>query len=300
MGETDGAALTDLRPLFADRCWQYVLLARKAPVGVVMRRGPSKWWRLTLWDTRHDRFTAGQWFRGSVYPAKCDLSPDGKLLSYFAGKFRPTDEARGYGRTWVAVSRPPYFTALALWPVGDTWGGRTCFLEDGSFHAGVLKEHHPDHPPGPLRMAAHSYLNLDDPLVWGPPWARHGWAPIPLAQEVKKKSHFDVLLAGWKKTVGKLCLARSLDREVAGGEDAFPSRRRVRYTLFDRDETRVLAEFEAHWADFDQRDRLVATVGGRILTGAIDRHRGLQWRELAGFQDEKPERMEAPEWARRW
>ena len=53
--------LTDLTPFASDRCWQFVLLARQAPVGVVIRRGPSKWWHLTLWDTRHDRFTSGQW-----------------------------------------------------------------------------------------------------------------------------------------------------------------------------------------------------------------------------------------------
>ena len=117
--------LTDITPFFSDRCWQFVLLARKAPVGVVMRRGPSKWWHLTLWDTLRDRFTNGQWFHGSVYPRKCDLAPDGKLFSYFAGKFRWRDQERGYDFMWIAVSRPPYFSALALWPVGDTWGGHT-------------------------------------------------------------------------------------------------------------------------------------------------------------------------------
>jgi hypothetical protein len=40
--------LTDLTPFAWDRCWQFVLLARQAPVGVVIRRGPSKWWHLTL------------------------------------------------------------------------------------------------------------------------------------------------------------------------------------------------------------------------------------------------------------
>jgi hypothetical protein len=140
--------LTDLTPFASDRCWQFVLLARQAPVGVVIRRGPSKWWHLTLWDTRHDRFTSGQWFHGSMYPDKCDLAPDGKLFSYCVGKFRRTEEDRGYDSTWLAVSRPPYFTALALWPVGGTWGGHTMFLDDGSFYAGTLKDHHPDHPPG--------------------------------------------------------------------------------------------------------------------------------------------------------
>jgi hypothetical protein len=96
--------------------------------------------------------------------------------------------------------------------------------------------------------------------------------------------------------VGKLCLDRSKGR----GEDLFPSRERFRYTIYKPDESTELARFEAHWADFDQRGRLVAAAGRRILEGKFDRHHGLRWRQLADFQDEKPQRMEAPEWARSW
>jgi hypothetical protein len=289
--------LTDLKSFFVDRCWQFVLMARKAPVGVIIRRGPSKWWHLTLWDTERDRFTSGQWFRGHVYPRKCDLSPDGQLFSYFAGKFSGTAREGGYDDTWVAVSRPPYFTALALWPVGDTWGGQTMFMNDGTFHVGTLKPHHPDHPPDPLRVVLHSYLNLDDPILWwSSPWESTGWKAIPLPDRVKKTSYFDRRLAAWRKTVGRLCLNRAVDP----GDSEFPSRRPSRYTISKRDESTELAVFEAHWADFDLRGRLVATVGGRILEGAIDRHHGLRWRQLADFKDEKPTRTEAPKWARRW
>ena len=261
-----------------------------------MRRGPSKWWRLTLWNTRNDHFTGGQWFRGSVYPHKCDLAPDGKLLSYFAGKFQHSARQRGYDITWVAVSRPPYFTALALWPVGDTWGGHTMFMDDGSFHAGSLKDHHPDHPPGPLRVVTHSYLNLDAPFLSNTPWARGGWRPIPLSEKMKKQTYFDPLLSAWRKATGNLCLERAVGR----GEDPFPSRRRSCFTIYNQDAQTELARFEAHWADFDQHGRLVAAVGGRILEGKIDRHHGLRWRQLAEFQNESPEQVRSPEWAQRW
>ncbi|MBK7931473.1 MAG: hypothetical protein IPJ98_29570 [Bryobacterales bacterium] len=288
--------LTDLSPFCSDRCWHFVLLARNAPVGLAIRRGPSKWWHLTLWNTRKDHFTGGQWFRGSLYPRKCDLAPDGSLFSYFAGKFQSSARQRGYDFTWVAVSRPPYFTALSLWPVGDTWGGHTMFLDDGAFHAGALKHHHPDHPPGPLRVVTHSYLNLDDPFLAAPPWARAGWKPIPLPERVKKQTYFDPLLSAWRKTEGNLCLERAVNR----GEDSFPSHRPSRYTIYKLDAQTELARFEAHWADFDQRGRLVAAVGGRILEGKLDRHRGLRWRQLAGFQDDRPEPIKAPEWAQHW
>lgn len=288
--------ITDLSPFFSDRCWQFVLLARTAPIGLLIRRGPSKWWHLTLWNTRGDHFTGGQWFRGSLYPNKCDLAPDGSLFSYFAGKFQSIARQRGYDYTWVAVSRPPYFTALSLWPVGDTWGGHTMFLDDGSFHVGTLKACHPDHPPGPLRVANHSYLNLGDPFLATPPWARAGWKPIHLSEKVKKLTYFDPLLSSWRRTEGNLCL----DRKVNRGEDRFPSQRPSRYTIYKLDAQTELARFEAHWADFDQRGRLIAAVGGRILVGKIDRHHGLRWRQHAAFQDEKPEQVRAPVWAQHW
>jgi hypothetical protein len=66
------------------------------------------------------------------------------------------------------------------------------------------------------------------------------------------------------------------------------------------DDRTELAVFEAHWADFDQRGRIVAAAGGRILEGKIDRHHSLRWRQLAAFQDEQQERVKAPEWAAHW
>jgi hypothetical protein len=99
----------------------FVLLARKEPVGLVFRRGPSKQVLLVRWDRRDDTFEAGQWLKGRIYEERCDLSPRGDHLFYFAASWRPPFQ------TWTAVSRPPYLTALALWPKGDAWGGGGLF-----------------------------------------------------------------------------------------------------------------------------------------------------------------------------
>src|SRR5436309_2920689 len=95
----------------------FVLIAREAPVAVVFRRGPSKQVLMLTWDLRTDRLTEGQWFKGRVYERRCDLSPSGEHLIYFAGKHT------GPLGTWTAVSKPPNFTAELLWPKGDAWGG---------------------------------------------------------------------------------------------------------------------------------------------------------------------------------
>ena len=99
----------------------FAILAREAPVGVVFRRGPTGQVLLIRWDTARDTFECGQWFKGRIYERRCDLSPSGSKLIYFAGNHKPPY------RTWTAVSTPPYLTALALWPAGDTWGGGGLF-----------------------------------------------------------------------------------------------------------------------------------------------------------------------------
>ncbi len=98
-----------------------VLLARKSPMAVIFRRGPSKSVAVISWDTERDEFRLGQWLKGRIYEHRCDLSPSGQKLIYFAANHRNPM------RTWTAVSRPPFLTALLLWPKGDTWDGGGSF-----------------------------------------------------------------------------------------------------------------------------------------------------------------------------
>lgn len=101
----------------------FALIARRARKAVVFRRGPTKRVLLLAWDLKSDKIVPGQWFMGRIYERRCDLSPDGELLVYLAAKFgRPLD-------SWTAISRPPYLTALALWPSMGTWGGGGLFVD---------------------------------------------------------------------------------------------------------------------------------------------------------------------------
>nr|MCH9684422.1 hypothetical protein [Deltaproteobacteria bacterium] len=99
----------------------YAILARSSETAVVFRRGPTKQVQLWRWHRRRDEFERGQWLAGRVYERRCDLSPDGTLLVYFAAKYK------GPYSTYTVISRPPYFTALALFPKDDTWGGGGLF-----------------------------------------------------------------------------------------------------------------------------------------------------------------------------
>ena len=108
----------------------HVILARKANIAVVIRRGPSKSVCTLLWDRRNDTFKLGQWLRGRIYERRCDLSPDGRHFIYFAMDGKWSGSVKG---SWTAISRTPYLKALALWPWGDCWNGGGLFLTDSRF-----------------------------------------------------------------------------------------------------------------------------------------------------------------------
>jgi hypothetical protein len=130
----------------------FVVMAAKAPVAVVIRRGPSSWAQITLWNTEEDVFTEGAWFRGRIFAEKCDLSPDGKLFVYAAHK--GTRVRTSYSDSWTAVSRPPWLHALALWPMGTTYGGGGRFTGNRQLILRGAGEAHADHPARGLEIVA--------------------------------------------------------------------------------------------------------------------------------------------------
>jgi hypothetical protein len=137
----------------------YCLLAREAPLAAVFRRGPSKQVLLVLWRTDTDQFQEGQWLKGRIYERRCDLSPSGQRLIYFAADYK-----KPYF-SWTAVSKPPFLTALALWPKGDGWGGGGLFEKE---HKILL-----NHRAAEMRLA--EGFNLPRDLQITPFGERSGW-----------------------------------------------------------------------------------------------------------------------------
>jgi hypothetical protein len=163
----------------------YAILARKSPLGVVFRRGPSRSVLLIQWNTADDTFDYGQWFKGRIYERRCDLSPNGNLLLYFAANYREPY------RSWSAISRPPFLTALALWPKGDGWGGGGHFASSNRIEL--------NHRDGEINLADGFSLpkwlkvkQLGERPGWGednPIWSerlkRDGWTLISYPTKTK-------------------------------------------------------------------------------------------------------------------
>lgn len=125
-----------------------VLAARDADVAVVLRRGPTDWARLSLWDTATDEVEHGGWIHARVPWRRCDLSPDGRLFVAFVADYGQGGGATDHDDvrdTWVAISRPPWWHALALWFNGTMWdfGGffpdtTSCTIKSGTPDAGEV------------------------------------------------------------------------------------------------------------------------------------------------------------------
>ncbi len=132
------------------------VFAATASLAVILRRGPSRSVKMLLWHTNTDRFEDGEWWRGRVYEDKCGLSPDGRLFVYFGYRWKPRyipEEVFAF----TAVSRPPSFRAIALWPAGDTWGGGGHFADNKhlvlNYGEGALPEPHPSYLPRGFQVA---------------------------------------------------------------------------------------------------------------------------------------------------
>lgn len=152
------------------------ILARKAPIVAVLRRGPSKRVALLEWNLDTDTVTLGQWLKVCIYKRRCDLSPDGRHFIYFAmdGRWQGP-----LGGSWTAVSRMPYQRALHIYAWGHCWNGGGLFVNDKRYWLnGIGQSEH--HAKSPLRVADTPPPGVvpmmgEDPVTYLPRLARDGW-----------------------------------------------------------------------------------------------------------------------------
>ncbi len=112
----------------------HAILAREADRAVVFRRGPSDRVAVIGWNLADDTFSLGQWFRGRIYGYRCDLSPDGRYLVYFAAKYgrtNPVDERIKVLIREKIGERPPF-------TLTDVAEAMKCFHKLKEFHDSPL------------------------------------------------------------------------------------------------------------------------------------------------------------------
>ncbi|MGC4043185.1 MAG: hypothetical protein QM758_05230 [Armatimonas sp.] len=277
----------------------HVLFAREAPIGVIFRRGPSKQVRLILWHTDTNMFEPGQWLKGRIYEDKAALSPDGKLLAYFALDLRyqhgggrrlfRQSELKEEDCAWIAISRPPYLTAIALWFNGwNTYGGLATFPDN---HTVLLSgfDKIGKEPP--------EWLSVGQlPEKWDS-WVASGRSRLETPEE--RQSALGEVLSGirpnryglpvpYEKRLPNNGISLIKSSNIAEGNT---------FRLWNRT-TDISTNLAVHFADVDPAGRLIVTDKGKLFVAQVAPDLSIVKTELADFNDMVFEPMVAPDWAR--
>lgn len=268
----------------------YVHLAREAPLGLIIRRGPSDWVEIIRWQTDHDTFAFGQWFRGRIYERRCDVSPDGRYFVYFAAKQSPRHFNSDYTYAWTAISRPPYLTALALYPKGDCWNGGGLFQDNRTLwlnHPARAAQAHPQHQPPPsFRVQPGIEVWGEDRSILDKRLRRDGWQLIRPGQATNLLFTPSVKYPVWAKRGLEMHLM-DVDFQAYGGPYVY-------WYVLDG-----LELGRCTWADWDQQGRCIVAQDGKLLAVEV-RGDTLIRHEIIDLNDRQPRRVQSPVWARRW
>jgi hypothetical protein len=270
--------------------------ALRAPIVAIVRRGPSGWMHVGRWDVEAPAYEAGAWLRGTIYPQRCDLSPDGRWLAYFALKASARWEL---GATYVAISRLPWLSALAGWATDGTWTRGVHFVEERSVW-GVGEPDLGDLRPvrerfGLRPSSAHAFA-VERRRGWTetadtPPRGEHDpWDELREDRIVMEK--------GAPGSAGSPRL--SVRGTYAAARELYGTRSDVRYELHVGGRARHLEGVQ--WADWEANGRLlIATTDGRLQIREVARgadEGSVVWEadEAAFVPDPTPPPAEAALW----
>lgn len=284
-------------------CRLFALLAKDAPRAVILRRGPTRRVQLLLWHTDTDIIEEGQWFYGHIYEWGCDLSPDGTLFLYLAQKAK-TRERRMSQTThkWTALSHPPYFTALALWPSGDNWDGGGMFLSQDALWLCYERRN--------LKNRVSKHLSIEAsfrPERFQERSIRNGWEIVQQGQFTSERLPDDVPDPAFR--------ARAVTQQPAIQRKARPDRRYWLVEEFYREpdfsfesltslvdastgEQQLIEE--TTWIDWDQRGRLVFARAGKLFASLDSEAHPLQVQEIADLNGNVPTVHIAPYRTKKW
>jgi hypothetical protein len=273
--------------------------ARAAPRVVLIRRGPSKRVLLITWDTAKHEFHAGQWLKGRIYEERCDLSPSGERFIYLAANHKRPIYA------WTAVSRPPFLTALTLWPNLGTWGGGGLFESERVIQLNnhVLEPADGFRIPKGIRVvpvAPWAGRGEDDPLS-SLHMKRDGWelADAGTRGEHRRGQPYSwkfINPVRWRKASEHLIL----ERRLLGIHEANGPWYAYEHRVLDKDGGVVLDLGKSDWADWSRSGELLVAREGRIHRGVPRAGSLREIEELIDLRSLRFEQVLPPSGATTW
>ncbi|WP_348946492.1 hypothetical protein ABHF33_08125 [Chitinibacter sp. FCG-7] len=278
-------------------CHLAIKLARNADTAVLLRRGPSKWVQLIKWDLRNDQFEHGQWFRGRIYESVSDLSDDGELLVYMARKDALRSLKELGSTTWTAICRPPFLTALQLWPHPVYCGGGQ-FTQEGALnlglhHSWIKQEYTRTQASIKIREQEHGYHGHNLPLDLQ---LKQGWHPIN--RRLDQLTHYgwptDTL---WKKTNAQSNVTLICETQ----KSRQPYQKAQLHKCFSVQTAQGTHDLgTADFVEFDHQGQLLMGKEGRLFRCAKPLADVLAWKLLHDFSTAAPVSLQSPHWAMQW
>ena len=254
----------------------------------VFRRGPTNWSHVGCWNISQGRYVPGAWLRGRIFPRRSDLSPDGRLLCYFAHKPNATWE---HGEAYVAISRLPWLTALHAFGTCGTWTHGYYFTEDGDRdNAEDMKL--------PIPYGLRSI-----PVAQFASERRRGWEETPDCPPRDPKDVWDerrnVRMQKRQPGGHRMLSVESVGR--AGGEfgtEQAVDGLRVNYWLESEGSLELLNDLQ--WADWDRQGQLlVANRSGKLQVRRLN-DKGYETLFEEDLSVLEPNSSPAPDWAMHW
>jgi hypothetical protein len=211
---------------------------------------------------------------------------------------------QNYTDVWTAVSKPPYFTALALWPKGNSYNGGGVFDDDRTIrlnHNPERMEAHPDHQPMGLSIIMDFEGRGEDISVYYKLLIRHGWELVEDGGSGYQESEFVWKTKTpmiWRKRNQRPDLSLLMKfigtRHYQYGDDLI-----LEYLVVDDNNNDTHPIEKATWADWDQQGRLVYITKGLLICQQFQPELKLP-RVIADLNPQIPMSLTTPDWAATW
>ncbi|UUC45147.1 hypothetical protein [Flavobacterium cerinum] len=264
---------------------------------------------MSIWNLDNDTLEPGQWINKKVLMRNCDISPSGKYLIYPIDNFENSDY-RDNSNNRTAICKPPFWTALTVWEhdhaLFDTGGG--LFADEKTVLLNLYTtQAHKEYPvPSDLNVSRfHTRKEYS-------PWKGHinllhehrlemnGWTeqndPDFIQKEteqltvknvsehwlaIDRRSIEPIVPKLWKKSITNstaLYMITFYHVEHRKNVDLF--------YVGKKDKKTKLKGIK--WADIDNRNRIIATMGGKLYASKIATDGSVDYTNLELLHDLNP------------